>query len=195
MAERTLTVSSAGKTFAFTGWKVGWVERTGPAGGRGAHRQAVPHLRQRGALPAGGGGRSGPAGRVLRGAAAGACEPGGTDFARGLAAAGFEVFEPHATYFAVTGVAGFGVTDGMSFCRDPTGTLWSGRRAGWQRSTTIPASPGHWCALPSASSRMSSTRPCAGWAGSAAQPDTQASGLPIRSVTWGGGDRSPGRRG
>src|SRR5690606_31959100 len=29
MAERTLTVSSAGKTFALTGWKVGWV--TGPA--------------------------------------------------------------------------------------------------------------------------------------------------------------------
>ena len=29
MAERTLTISSAGKTFSFTGWKVGWV--TGPA--------------------------------------------------------------------------------------------------------------------------------------------------------------------
>jgi N-succinyldiaminopimelate aminotransferase len=29
MAERTLTVSSSGKTFSFTGWKVGWA--TGPA--------------------------------------------------------------------------------------------------------------------------------------------------------------------
>ena len=29
MAERTLTISSAGKTFSTTGWKVGWV--TGPA--------------------------------------------------------------------------------------------------------------------------------------------------------------------
>ena len=28
MAERTLTISSAGKTFSFTGWKIGWV--TGP---------------------------------------------------------------------------------------------------------------------------------------------------------------------
>ena len=28
MAERTLTISSAGKTFSATGWKVGWV--TGP---------------------------------------------------------------------------------------------------------------------------------------------------------------------
>lgn len=29
MAERTLTVSSAGKTFSFTGWKIGWIH--GPA--------------------------------------------------------------------------------------------------------------------------------------------------------------------
>ena len=28
MADRTLSISSAGKTFSFTGWKVGWV--TGP---------------------------------------------------------------------------------------------------------------------------------------------------------------------
>jgi N-succinyldiaminopimelate aminotransferase len=29
MADRTLTISSAGKTFSFTGWKIGWA--TGPA--------------------------------------------------------------------------------------------------------------------------------------------------------------------
>ena len=29
MWERTVSISSAGKTFSFTGWKVGWV--TGPA--------------------------------------------------------------------------------------------------------------------------------------------------------------------
>ena len=35
MAERTLTISSLGKTFCVTGWKVGWA--TGPArAGRGA---------------------------------------------------------------------------------------------------------------------------------------------------------------
>jgi len=34
MAERTLTVGSAGKTFSFTGWKVGWA--TGPADLRNA---------------------------------------------------------------------------------------------------------------------------------------------------------------
>ena len=30
MAERTITISSIGKTHSFTGWKVGWA--TGPAG-------------------------------------------------------------------------------------------------------------------------------------------------------------------
>ena len=34
MAERTLTISSLGKTFSVTGWKVGWA--TGPARAGGA---------------------------------------------------------------------------------------------------------------------------------------------------------------
>ena len=41
-----------GKTFSFTGWKVGWA--CGPAARHGgAHGQAVPHLRERGPVPAG----------------------------------------------------------------------------------------------------------------------------------------------
>jgi N-succinyldiaminopimelate aminotransferase len=36
----------------------------------------------------------------------------------GLAAAGFDVFRPHATYFVVVGVEGLGATDGAAFCRD-----------------------------------------------------------------------------
>ena len=32
MAERTLTISSAGKTFSFTGWKIGWAVRPAGAG-------------------------------------------------------------------------------------------------------------------------------------------------------------------
>ncbi len=35
-----------------------------------------------------------------------------------MAAAGFEVFQPHATYFTVVGVEGLGATDGVDFCRD-----------------------------------------------------------------------------
>ena len=47
MRDRTVTISSAGKTFSFTGWKIGWV--CGPAElvARGPDRQAVPHLRRR----------------------------------------------------------------------------------------------------------------------------------------------------
>ncbi len=36
MAERTVTISSGGKTFSFTGWKVGWVVRRRAVGGGGA---------------------------------------------------------------------------------------------------------------------------------------------------------------
>ena len=54
MAERTLTISSAGKTFSFTGWKIGWVTGPEPLVDGRPHRQAVPHLRLRRAVPAGG---------------------------------------------------------------------------------------------------------------------------------------------
>ncbi len=42
MAERTITVGSAGKSFSFTGWKVGWA--TGPADLIGAVRVIRQHL-------------------------------------------------------------------------------------------------------------------------------------------------------
>ena len=54
MAERTLTISSAGKTFSFTGWKVGWATGPGRAGRRGDGGQAVPDLHLRLAAAAGG---------------------------------------------------------------------------------------------------------------------------------------------
>ena len=42
MAERTITVGSAGKSLSFTGWKVGWA--TGPADLIGAVRVIRQHL-------------------------------------------------------------------------------------------------------------------------------------------------------
>lgn len=42
MAERTVTIGSAGKSFSFTGWKVGWA--TGPADLIGAVRVVRQHL-------------------------------------------------------------------------------------------------------------------------------------------------------
>ena len=139
--------------------------RAGAAGRRGADRQAVPHLRQRGA-------RSSRRWRSVSAcrtrtspARAAALQPGRDRLCARLAAAGFEVFQPDATYFAVVGVAGLGATDGMAFCRALPATLRRGGRARRRRSTTTPASPGRWCASPSASSLTSSTRPSAGWPG------------------------------
>ena len=51
MRERTLTISSAAKTFSFTGWKIGWACAPPALAGRGADGQAVPHLRQRRPVP------------------------------------------------------------------------------------------------------------------------------------------------
>ena len=66
MAERTLTISSGGKTFNTTGWKIGWM--CGPvADGAGRQdRQAVPDVRQRRPVPAGDRGGPRPARLVLR---------------------------------------------------------------------------------------------------------------------------------
>src|SRR5919109_5641117 len=49
MAERTLTISSLGKTFSVTGWKVGWA--TGPASLVGAVRAAKQFLSFSGGTP------------------------------------------------------------------------------------------------------------------------------------------------
>jgi N-succinyldiaminopimelate aminotransferase len=116
MAERTLTISSAGKTFAFTGWKVGWA--CGPAALVAAVRtvkQFLTYVNGAPFQPAVAAGLGLPD-EYFTGAAR-ALQAGRDRLCAGLARAGFEVFEPHATYFAITGVSGFGATDGVSFCR------------------------------------------------------------------------------
>ncbi len=52
MFERTLTLSSAGKSYSFTGWKVGLGHRAGAVGPRRPGRQAVAHLHLRRPAPA-----------------------------------------------------------------------------------------------------------------------------------------------
>ena len=68
MAERTLTISSLGKTFSVTGWKTGWATGPRDAGGRRAGGQAVPLVRGRHAVPARGRRGAGARRRLLRGA-------------------------------------------------------------------------------------------------------------------------------
>ncbi|WP_220451210.1 pyridoxal phosphate-dependent aminotransferase [Nocardioides dongkuii] len=115
MAERTLTLSSAGKSYSFTGWKVGWA--TGPRELVGALLAAKQWL-------------TFTSGSPLQPAVAHALdqEP---DFPRrlaeqlrarrdllcaGLADVGMTVRVPEGTYFATTDVSELGWEDGRSFC-------------------------------------------------------------------------------
>lgn len=115
MAERTLTISSGGKSFSFTGWKIGWA--TGPAplvramtGAKqfltytsGAPLQpaiaaALDHAEE----------ITGELRRTLHSRRDQLCE--------GLADIGFEVFVPEGTYFATTDIRSLGFEDGLEFC-------------------------------------------------------------------------------
>ena len=116
MRERTVQISSAGKTFSCTGWKVGWVcgpaplvsavlrvkqfltfVNAGPLQPAVAHALALPRsyfdgfredlLAKRDLLVA------------------------------GLAEAGFRVFVPEGTYFVTADISPLGGVDGVEFCR------------------------------------------------------------------------------
>jgi N-succinyldiaminopimelate aminotransferase len=115
MAERTLTLSSAGKSYSVTGWKVGWA--TGPAPlveGLLAAKQWL----------------SFSSGTPLQHAVAHALEHE-PDFPQqlaadlgkrrdllcgGLAEIGLEPRVPEGTYFALTDVGRLGWADGLEFC-------------------------------------------------------------------------------
>ena len=116
MRERTVSISSAGKTFSFTGWKIGWVQAApelvtavktakqfltfvngGPFQYAIAEALALPdeyftalrdELRvQRDLLTA------------------------------GLSEIGFEVYPPEGTYFVIADIKPLGERDGIEFCR------------------------------------------------------------------------------
>ncbi|MEU3412670.1 MULTISPECIES: pyridoxal phosphate-dependent aminotransferase [unclassified Streptomyces] len=116
MRERTVSIGSAGKTYSFTGWKVGWVTAapelvaavrsakqfltyvaSGPFQYAVAEALALPDSYyeefRRGML----------ARREI--------------LAEGLTAAGFEVFRPAGTYFITTDIRPLGEKDGFAFCR------------------------------------------------------------------------------
>jgi N-succinyldiaminopimelate aminotransferase len=116
MRERTVTISSAGKTFSFTGWKVGWVLAS-PAL-TSAVRSAKQFLTYV---------SSGPFQYAVAEALAlpdSFYEGLRADMDRkrailseGLRTAGFEVYEPAGTYFITTDIAPLGESDGIAFCR------------------------------------------------------------------------------
>ncbi|MDQ2649500.1 MAG: pyridoxal phosphate-dependent aminotransferase [Actinomycetota bacterium] len=116
MAERTLTISSAGKTFSCTGWKVGWI--TGPRELVSAVQTAKQFLTFVNAGP------FQPAVALGLGLGDEVYDELRTDLlakrdllCEGLAAAGFEIHRPQGTYFATVDVRSIGEDDAMAFCR------------------------------------------------------------------------------
>jgi N-succinyldiaminopimelate aminotransferase len=104
MAERTVTISSGGKTFSFTGWKVGWVCAAAPL--VAAVRAAKQFLTYTSPAPfqlAVAHGLGLPPDTV--GAFADQLAAKRDVLCDGLARLGYEVYRPAATYFATTDIA------------------------------------------------------------------------------------------
>ena len=116
MRERTVTISSAGKTYSFTGWKVGWV--TASPALVTAVRSAKQYLTYVSAGP-------------FQYAVAEALSLPDSYFAEfradmlakrnilagGLEEAGLTVYRPAGTYFITADIRPLGESDGIAFCR------------------------------------------------------------------------------
>ena len=115
MRERTISVSSAGKAFSFTGWKVGWVTGTPEI------VNAVRTTKQFLTFVS-----SGPFQYAVAAALAlpdayfeslaGDLKKKRDLLAGGLGGIGFEVYQPDGTYFITTDIAPLGEQDGVEFC-------------------------------------------------------------------------------
>ena len=115
MWERTVTISSAGKTFSFTGWKVGWV--TGPADLVRTVMAAKQWLTFTNAAPL----QPAVAHALTREAGFYDALAADLQDRRDLLVAGLgeldlDVYTPEATYFVTTDVRRYGYPDGMAFC-------------------------------------------------------------------------------
>jgi len=117
MWDRTLTISSAGKTFSTTGWKVGWV--SGPAEAVSAVRAVKQFTTFVGSGP------FQPAVAVGLGlgdevyAGLAASLQGKRDLlVAALRDAGLPVAVPQGTYFVIADAAPLGASDGLAFCRE-----------------------------------------------------------------------------
>ncbi|MFV2083299.1 pyridoxal phosphate-dependent aminotransferase [Micromonospora sp. LOL_021] len=115
MRDRTLRISSAGKTFSCTGWKIGWA--SGPA----ALVTATARVKQ--FLTYVNGGPLQPAVAValdlpdsyytgLRQS----MQAQRDQLVAGLSEAGFRVLVPEGTYFATADISALGGSDGIEFC-------------------------------------------------------------------------------
>jgi N-succinyldiaminopimelate aminotransferase len=117
MAERTVSISSAGKTFSVTGWKIGWVLAPPPL------LEAVRSAKQFLTYVNGG---------PFQYAVADTLDTISPDFytglrddltakrdllCAGLEKAGFQVHRPRGTYFVTADISGLSDQNGIDFCR------------------------------------------------------------------------------
>ena len=116
MRDRTVTISSAGKTFSFTGWKIGWV--TAPQPLVDAVRTTKQFLTYVGGAP-------------FQPAVAVGLRLGDDHYdelrsdllakrdvlAHGLSSVGFDVYVPKGTYFITAGISNLTDEDSYTFCR------------------------------------------------------------------------------
>jgi len=117
MRERTLTISSAGKTFSTTGWKVGWV--SGPPEAVAAVRAVKQFLTYVGSgpyQPAVAAGLGLPD-AVYTGLASSLSDKRDR-LVEGLGRAGMSVSVPRGTYFVIADAAPLGATDAFAFCHE-----------------------------------------------------------------------------
>lgn len=122
MRERTLTISSAGKLFSYTGWKIGWI--TGPKALVDAARTVKQFLTY-------------VVGGPFQYALAEALDNGDQwlaelrtslmhsrdHFTSGLKSLGFEVHQPKGTYFATVDVRSKGFATADEFCQSIPKTI------------------------------------------------------------------------
>jgi len=115
MADRTVTISSGGKTFAVTGWKIGWVcSRPELVAAVRTAKQWLTYV----------------SGGPFQHAIAAGLDLGDDYFtvqaedlrakrdrlSEGLRSTGLEVFEPPGTYFITADIRSIGHDDGIEFC-------------------------------------------------------------------------------
>lgn len=116
MADRTVTISSCGKTLSFTGWKIGWVCARAPL------VRAVQAAKQ--LLTFVSGGPFQPAVAVglqlddeYFESLAASLQQRRDLLCEGLSAAGFEPTMPEGAYYVTADIRALGAHDGLEFCR------------------------------------------------------------------------------
>jgi len=114
--ERTISISSGGKTFSVTGWKVGWLSAPAPlVTAVLAVKQFLTYVNAAPFQPAIAVGLALPDSFYT--ATAATLRNKRDVLSRGLTAAGFTISQPQGSYFIVADAAPLGYSDAAEFCR------------------------------------------------------------------------------